>query len=741
MTGTTYGAHLIETYASNYGVNRSTTDGASTASSSTITSATINCTTADVGRPFRLSTAGQPAESYSGLTGYWLTPDLYGHVVSCNSTTSFRSDVPAYATTSAQTLKFYNWDTNIKITGGIWYRSYANAGNNIMNMVRVNGLLIQDAVFNSPSNTTGSLGGLYAIQMADANQVRVDKVTMPFVLSDGVHLDGPDVDVSITNLVANTGDDTVVITTRDWAGPSALLETGANEIYGSVYGWHLDGIHGSSRTSLVRFGSTQGLSVKHVSAHDIYASSPSGGVITADDPFFGGGFTDDIVIDGVGGQITSVSRNENVFQSTQTNVGDMVLKNIDFSQANISCCNAIVVMGNSPNANATLNSVMVDGLKGTLVNGAVQSAAVYVSQNATVKNLTVANADVTMSGSTTNALPFVDVEKDPTGLGVTRLSNIRITCADSTTAYPIGCYGLALNTNLVSGAAYHAVYLDNVRMTATGGSSMVMLYGEPAPLSLLQVNNVDLTFDETTQSEAIWLYNPGALSLGQFNNFSQYSGRDFFWPGSRGTFGPIQFSNLSVNGTYIFCDCTSAADITFHGAVVNASYVVNNYTGYGGSGSIYIRGSGFSTTGTPLINNSFPLHVINEDFPGDLSLETAPAVGDKIFNTNTTYGPNAPMMYDGSHWRPIAGGFHATTGSIGGSSVASGACATGSVTINGAAVGMNASAAPATSTTPGAFFTVSAGPITTANTVPVNVCNQSAGALTPTAATYTVTVN
>ena len=78
-----------------------------------------------------------------------------------------------------------------------------------------------------------------------------------------------------------------------------------------------------------------------------------------------------------------------------------------------------------------------------------------------------------------------------------------------------------------------------------------------------------------------------------------------------------------------------------------------------------------------------------------------------------------------------------TTGSLGGSSVGSGACATTTVTITGAATGMAVTATP--TTYPGDTFNWR-GYVSSANTVTVGVCNPGNGGATPTASIYNVRV-
>jgi hypothetical protein len=79
-----------------------------------------------------------------------------------------------------------------------------------------------------------------------------------------------------------------------------------------------------------------------------------------------------------------------------------------------------------------------------------------------------------------------------------------------------------------------------------------------------------------------------------------------------------------------------------------------------------------------------------------------------------------------------------TTVSIGGGALLAGACASGTATVTGAAVGMPAIATPSDGTNIPALGTSISATVTATNTVTVNVC--ALLALTPTAKTYSVRV-
>jgi len=79
-----------------------------------------------------------------------------------------------------------------------------------------------------------------------------------------------------------------------------------------------------------------------------------------------------------------------------------------------------------------------------------------------------------------------------------------------------------------------------------------------------------------------------------------------------------------------------------------------------------------------------------------------------------------------------------TTGAIGGGALLAGACASGTATVTGAAVGMPTIATPSDGTNIAALGTSITATVTATNTVTVNVC--ALLALTPTSKAYSVRV-
>lgn len=119
-------------------------------------------------------------------------------------------------------------------------------------------------------------------------------------------------------------------------------------------------------------------------------------------------------------------------------------------------------------------------------------------------------------------------------------------------------------------------------------------------------------------------------------------------------------------------------------------------------------------------------------------------------NTFTDISPTFDVWQYGSLWQYHSGAYYqaldtysapqplkGTSGSIGGSALAAGACTTGTVTISGASTSMVPDVAPVTF--PGSYFRW-AGYVSSSGVVTVEVCNFTSSSETPTASDYNVRV-
>lgn len=146
----------------------------------------------------------------------------------------------------------------------------------------------------------------------------------------------------------------------------------------------------------------------------------------------------------------------------------------------------------------------------------------------------------------------------------------------------------------------------------------------------------------------------------------------------------------------------------------------------------------FGVTTSGVITCTDPL-AINSSGNGLTAAEgTAPsgvASSDVLWPDSTYHGWKMNNNNGGAV--NVAGSLSGTTGSIGGSSVSAGACATGTATVTGVASTMSIIATPSNTAGPGAQFFIQAY-MSASNTVTVNVCTDLAAGGTPTATTYNV---
>ena len=125
--------------------------------------------------------------------------------------------------------------------------------------------------------------------------------------------------------------------------------------------------------------------------------------------------------------------------------------------------------------------------------------------------------------------------------------------------------------------------------------------------------------------------------------------------------------------------------------------------------------------------------------PGAANLVPISGVQANAWNTAYAYNSSMPLVGGGSSIVTGSVGMplSATTGSIGGSALAAATCTSGTASVTGATTGMVAAASPVAYPGDGISWRAY---ISTAGTATVKVCNDTAGAITPTASAYNVRV-
>lgn len=258
-------------------VQRTVSDATMTAASATLTSATAAFTSADVGRSVVVSGAG------------------YGSGVHCatistitNATTVTLSDA-AVVTVNAATAKVYTRDRDVRLIGGTW-----TAGNNqdgpddprrhALRFRRVDALTVRGI-------KGSSTGGKYFICPGDVTKLVVVDIDLD-VSSDGVHVQGPASNISISNVRGYTGDDGVAIETT--AGPGIYVQY--IDVQGSVTDVNVDKVHLRTTANIYKhFNVGSHYTFRRVTIRDITGhilGNNTGLSLTT-------GTIDDVIVDGV----------------------------------------------------------------------------------------------------------------------------------------------------------------------------------------------------------------------------------------------------------------------------------------------------------------------------------------------------------------------------------------------------------------------------------------------------------
>lgn len=235
----------------------------------------------------------------------------------------------------------------------------------------------------------------------------------------------------------------------------------------------------------------------------------------------------------------------------------------------------------------------------------------------------------------------------------------------------------------------------------------------------------------------------------------------FTWPTSGFTVGTYyQIYNSSTTGDATFTNLTTAAAIhpNCNGQFLASTTTGVKYLGQTCTGTTYVQETNMPATTYTLLPTDARL-VTSNTSTTTVALPTTWAAGANIpvrnkgttavlFSGATAGTAQTGAVLPGSQsilrsngaaswdiWADAPG--RATTASIGGGSLAAGACASGTAALAGVTAAM-ALGQPSASVDPGAGFQPTA-VVTTTGTITVRVCNISGATATPGAATYVVT--
>ncbi len=242
---------------------------------------------------------------------------------------------------------------------------------------------------------------------------------------------------------------------------------------------------------------------------------------------------------------------------------------------------------------------------------------------------------------------------------------------------------------------------------------------------------------------------PGTISAGTpATGFAGGNDAHHFYDSRNGGNG-ISYSSLSGAGNGVvarFDGAGAFAGVTLESA--DSTYGILQFLSptHGGGSISYQHATSQKSMlfGTDTANNHFVLYSSAQGnqsagsagFYGDLHIETAGTTGGMNLSSAPT-SPRTQVFQDATGFialtsqLPLVG----TTGSIGGSALAAGACTTGTASVTSTTTSMAVAISPASD--PGTGFTWNAW-VSAAGTVTARVCNVSGVSATPTAVAYNV---
>jgi len=378
------------------------------------------------------------------------------------------------------------------------------------------------------------------------------------------------------------------------------------------------------------------------------------------------------------------------------------------------------------------------------------------ASNSTAQNiLQSASGIVSMSAANWNfgGNPGVVDSASPIGYSSTVSNAIQLTSWRGSANLKGGALYPAVNSTVVAVVGGNTVWTDTLSAAMTSGDATMKI---STPTSSAWPSTAYLMVDqEIVKATGVTAgLTTLTVSRGQYGTLAQSHS-------SAAPYSSVGHGNLSIlcNGTsyglvsLIFTPSFNTWSGPFAGQNCSGSTTSFQMTALGSdfTGQNY-RIAAIDINQTPMINmptaaNVVPLSTLLTGGVGEYTsskplagsgpaLVTGPSSGTVANHLVTFNGANGQIQDSGTALAsitPLAG----TTGSIGGTALVAGQCASGTVSIAGATTSMAVAASPAGGTNPGAGF-VWQGYVNAAGSVTVQVCAVTAG--TPTAANYNVRV-
>jgi hypothetical protein len=322
------------------------------------------------------------------------------------------------------------------------------------------------------------------------------------------------------------------------------------------------------------------------------------------------------------------------------------------------------------------------------------------------------------------------------------LASIAIATACTTCTYNVGdtfsiggCFaGIGQVTAVSSGTPTAIAIMPNGYGYSCTAGTVATVTANPSTGVGLTVTTTVTAGQASSQGYGINVSSGGVVGPGSFSSFPMSGGMFLIQALSGSIIGTIQLSNVNLSNKARIASFASNGVLDINNYTFSGTYQATPVS-VSNSATLTINGAGIDRNGDTHAWHSCTscgtVIIKNCDFPDDVSTISS-TIGSCLSNTNSSYGPLGRMYNNGSYFAP-SGGYHGTTGSIGGSAL-SGSCATGTATVAGVTSAMTAFASAVTTGAPdttGAFRVTAQA---SSNTITVSVC----GTGTPTASTYAV---
>ena len=598
-------------------INRTFTDAVLTAGIATITSATAAFTQSDVGRSITCVGGIGPGDSTDGKPS---SEDIFTDVSMFVSATAIKLlDAPQASLTTTCTIRPRLVD--ITISGGSLIQKGPNVNPNgnlpsaypAIAIIGVNGVTIRDmrVVNNSYTDPTSYAGGKEVV-VQDVADFNISNITVHAwqLVQDGIDVFGPAHRGVIRHIRGHSGDDFVAILNNPQnAGLPARNNDTDPQLHGAIGPILIEDIMGFSTSGdcgvklHAQSGTYQPL--HDVTVRQVYGQQNVRGTIAFGNGVCNYGVLENIVIDGVGGSIsTGVSVGDynglNILQARDMTVKNLAQNFLSFAGLFPSTA------GFSMTGNGYIKNLDISGIQSQDYNWV---SDVLLSSTGTVGTLSI--HDIMHSNLTGGNYALFKLQGT---VGSAYISNVNVTFNSATaSAGVVLTNGATAGNAIIGNLALHHVYVTQASGAASSGPMVNITAGNNNSFS--QIGN--LVIDDAQMNSAVanssYLVQlltsasqPNTLGTFQLSNIVLNNQRGCY--NNLGGIGTGTLNNITANIQFPNTCTETRYAATTSGMQVNGlttHYGPVNMLGFTrpGLGSLTVSGSG--GTGGLLDNTSY----------------------------------------------------------------------------------------------------------------------------------------